>query len=1086
MLEVSLLGEQHVKGSTATNLARSSRPIALLGFLAVHTNAPQPRQRLAGIFWPDSTEAQARTNLRRELHYLRVLLGDDQSLVVEPLTLMWRELPTYRVDVCVFHRERQLALQALAAGDHNAMLERGAAAVAEYHGDLLPGMYDDWVLVEREQLRRQCVELCDHLVAGWRDVGDLGRAVEYGRIRVRLEPLEELGYRTLMELQADAGDRAGAISTYHKCAEILDHELQVKPAQATEALAERLLNSDGPDMPPARSPRHRARFAQRARLVGRDKEFDQILERWHSAVEGRPRLLVVTGDAGVGKSRLISELAHKARTDGAVVATTRCFGMAGALALKPVADWLRHPRIQRSLATLDEIWQVEVDRLIPGAAGDPYGGKRGRGVPEPVAASRAMVDAWRRHRFFEGLARGILATGQPTLLVLDDLQWCDDETTAWLPFLLGRAAGAPLLVAATARRGELGDNAEVSRLLPGLRSAGSLIEMALPPLERAGVRALAASFFERELSDEEVSLLVTATGGYPLYVVEAMRSASELDRDEPLSSLADLPSVLRDRLEAASPHAREVAELASAIGRDFTLDLLTEASDLNVDDVVRSVDELWRQGIFREQPSGYDFSHDLVRDSAYASVSPPQRWLLHRRIAQSLQILHGEREDEVAAQLAEQYDRGGRPDRARHYYRRAAQLAAAVFANSEAVRCFRRCLELVGQQPAGRARDEEELDVLLEMSPPLNAIHGYSSAQPQATLERSAHLAEKLSRPSDLMSCLVGLFALRLVQGHVTDAHEFATRSLDLVEAEPKTAGQAHLMMAASLTTLGQLEETLDHFERGCELSRGSVALVTGTLPEVHGLAYSAHAQWLLGKPELAIASCREAVQLARSADHPYSLAAALGYSAITHQLVQDRAGAGEAANELISLCERYSFSYYREWGVVVDGWLQGGEAGVVRIQQGIAELRSAGQHVRMPYWLYLLADVMVQAGRTAAARGILDAALAEAEQHDERWWMPEVLRARARLLSRDAAVPILRKAAILAKEQHTEWTRRYWEELHSTSAGGAYVNFMMDDEGDGRIRASYRGNYDRLTRVKKRYDPDNLFHINQNIPPAP
>ena len=138
--------------------------------------------------------------------------------------------------------------------------------------------------------------------------------------------------------------------------------------------------------------------------------------------------------------------------------------------------------------------------------------------------------------------------------------------------------------------------------------------------------------------------------------------------------------------------------------------------------------------------------------------------------------------------------------------------------------------------------------------------------------------------------------------------------------------------------------------------------------------------------------------RLARSADHPYSLAVALGYSATTHQLVNDRASASEAASELISLCERYSFSFYGQWGVVVDGWVRGGEAGLVRIQQGIDKLRSAGQYARMPYWLYLLAEVMVQAGHTAAARGILDAALAAAEQQDERWWMPEVLRARARL----------------------------------------------------------------------------------------
>jgi tetratricopeptide (TPR) repeat protein len=336
------------------------------------------------------------------------------------------------------------------------------------------------------------------------------------------------------------------------------------------------------------------------------------------------------------------------------------------------------------------------------------------------------------------------------------------------------------------------------------------------------------------------------------------------------------------------------------------------------------------------------------------------------------------------------------------------------------VRCFRRCLELIAPQPAGRARDEEELDLLLEMSPPLNAIHGYSSPQLQATLERSAHIAEKLRRPRDLMSCFVGLCAVRFVQGHVTDAHQIATRALGLAEAEPTTAGQAHMVMAGSLTSLGRLKEALDHFERSRELSRGSVSLIIGTLPEVHGLAWSAHAQWLLGNPEQAIARCREAVEIARSADHPYSLAVALGYAATTYQLVHDRASAGEAASELISLCERYSFSFYGQWGVVVDGWVRGGEAGIVRIQQGIDKLRSAGQNARMPYWLYLLADVMVQAGRTAAARGILDAALVEAEQHDERWWMPEVLRARARLMSRDAAVPILCRAAILAKNQHS------------------------------------------------------------------
>ena len=144
--------------------------------------------------------------------------------------------------------------------------------------------------------------------------------------------------------------------------------------------------------------------------------------------------------------------------------------------------------------------------------------------------------------------------------------------------------------------------------------------------------------------------------------------------------------MLRNRLDQATAAAREVAGLAAAVGTNFTLDLLTEASDLDADMVVEAVDELWRRRIIREFRDGYDFSHDLLRETAYAQVSPPRRWLLHRRIAQGLELLHAEDTDAVAAQLAEQYARGGRPERAVAYYRRAADVAAGMFAHAEAIR----------------------------------------------------------------------------------------------------------------------------------------------------------------------------------------------------------------------------------------------------------------------------------------------------------------------------------------------------------------------------------------------------------------
>src|SRR5215469_10366760 len=159
MLHMSLLGEQAIIDDRAGSVqARSSRAVALVAFLIVHAGSPQPRQRIAGLLWPESTDAQALTNLRRELHHLRQLLGDEASLVVTPRDLCWRDTNTCRVDVRVFDIERKAALAAAAAGGDDGILVHASAAIAEYRGELLPGVYEDWLLEARSELERQCVD----------------------------------------------------------------------------------------------------------------------------------------------------------------------------------------------------------------------------------------------------------------------------------------------------------------------------------------------------------------------------------------------------------------------------------------------------------------------------------------------------------------------------------------------------------------------------------------------------------------------------------------------------------------------------------------------------------------------------------------------------------------------------------------------------------------------------------------------------------------------------------------------------------------------------------------------------------------
>lgn len=1005
MLHVSLLGEQAITDEGSGIRAGSSRAVALVALLVAHAGSPQPRQRIAGLLWPDSTDAQALTNLRRELHHLRQILGEEPSLEVTSRDLCWRDTQTCRVDVRIFGLERQAALAAAQAGDRQGIVEHATRAVDQYQGDFLPGAYEDWVLEIRSELESQCVDLCQLVGQTRARMGDLSGAADAARRWIRLRPLEENGYRTLMQLQADLGDRAGAISTYHHCASILERELGILPDPATRRAFERLMAYDrAHTRPPASGPAAgRSGFAM-APLVGRSGELDLLHELWRAAIAGRAGLALVRGGAGVGKTRLVTEVAEQVRMQGGVVAGSRCFGAAGRLALAPVADWLRNPAVQSAASTLDDIWRSEVERLVPS------GGRAERGT-----SSRAMADAWQRHRFFEGLVRALLAVGRPLMLVLDNVQWCDQETLAFLTFCLGLAPEAQILVAGTLRDDDPDEDRVLADWSDRMRAAGLLTEISLSPFEAADTVRLAEAISGGSLPAAHADLLQATTGGFPLYVIEAVRGTA--DTGGTPRPAEDLTAVLHNRLTQASAAAREVAGLAAAVGTDFTLDLLTEASDLGADVVAEAVDELWRRRIVRELGNGYDFSHDLLRETAYAQVSPPKRWLLHRRIAQGLELLHAEDPDLVAAQLAGQYARGGRPERAGSYYRRAADVAAGRFAHAEAIRLQSEALSIVRALPAGTSRDSQELAILEAVAAPLMARHGWASADLQQTLERTIALAESLGRKDSTILGLVSLMGSRFVQGRTADGYQVAARALSLAE-DSGLSGQAHFAVGGSAVSLGRPAEGLRHLELAANVAGPAVWLSTGIRADVHSTAWSAHAHWLLGHDAEAAAACQGAINLARSIDHPFCLAVALAYGCITHQMRDDMSALRDDVGELHELCNRYGFAYYREWGLILDGWSRRGELGIGLAQQGISHLRAQGSFARMPYWLTLLADLQARSNRLDAARATLDAALIAAQAHDDVWWLPEAMRLRAADDEEQAAISRLRSAAQMASAQ--------------------------------------------------------------------
>jgi DNA-binding SARP family transcriptional activator/tetratricopeptide (TPR) repeat protein len=1028
MFHISLLGEQVISDAAGTVRTRSSRSIALVAYLIVHADVPQTRHRIAALFWPDSADEQALTNLRRELHHLRGVLGDERSLVVTGRDLCWRDTPSCRVDVRVFEGERRVALAAAAAGDTASALVHAAASADSYRGEFLPGRYEEWLLDVRADLDRHCVEVLDLLGTTRARAGDLAGAVADGRRRIGLRPLEEVGYRRLIEWQGELGDRAGAVSTFHRCASVLERELGVEPDPATRASLDHLLARVGPALAPSPAERPAVgRPAPATRLVGRDAELRVLQGVWREAAAGRPRLALVRGDAGVGKSRLAAEMAELARLQGAVVAAAQCFGTSGRLALSAVADWLRAAAVRATMPSLEEVWRIEVERLVP----------NGRNRAEPDAGTGPMVEGWQRHRFFEGLARALAGAGRPTLLVLDNLQWSDQETRAFLTFALGLRPDTPVMVVATLRAADLDHEPGLQEWIAMIRATAMLREVAVHPLDGPDTVRLAVEISDRRLSAADRELLQATTGGFPLHVIEAARGGGA-DPDAGSLPIGDLGGVLSRRLDQVGVEARDVAGLAGAVGRDFTLDLLSEASDLDADSVVRAVDELWRARIIHEIDDGYDFSHDLLRDTAYARVSPPKRWLLHRRLAQALELLHADDPDAVSAQLAEQYAHGGRAARAVEYYGRAAAVAADRFAHAEAIRLHKEALAILRTWPESRDRSTRELAALEAMSAPLNARYGYASPELREVLEHTVEVAEALGRRDSTVTGLVGLWGSWFVRGDIAAGHRIASRALRLVDPGSTLSWQAHFAVGGSTVSLGRPAEGLEHLELSATHG-GGPRLSIGSRPDVHGRAFAAHAHWLLGHDDEALAGAREAIALARTIDDAYNVALALAYGAVTHQMRGDTVELAETVDELRELCDRYSFAYYREWVLVLTGWQRGDEEGLELAHRGVANLTADGSFTRMPYWLSLVADVSAHLGHDEAARATLDAALVSAHSRGDLWWSPEVMRMRAAFDDGPAAITRLRSAAALASSQGSlALLRRCEDDLAARGVGVA------------------------------------------------
>ena len=739
-LSIRLLGDFALTTAQADSVdncgVNTARLQALLAYLLLHRAAPQQRQHLAFLFWPDTGEAQALTNLRNLLHKLRqVLPTPARFLVINPHAVQWRPDAPYRLDVADFE----------AAVAHAATRATLETAISYYQGDLLPSCYDDWILPERERLRQLALAALDRLLTLLEAQRDYGAAIRYGQQLLQLEPFNEALYRRLMGLSAANDDRTSALHLYQRCVAMLQAEFAAEPAPATQELYQRL-HTGLITPPPSR------RVPEQPLLVGRSTEWQALVDGWYRASSGIPQCLLLTGEAGIGKTRLAEELLAWVARQGHGAVAAHCYAAEGALAYAPIVAWLRTDFIYQRLGMLEPMWLTEVARLLPELLTlHPQ-----LPVPGPLTAG------WQRQRLFEALARALLTSQGPLLLLLDDLQWADRDTLAWLHFLLRFSqsskspnAGATqphgrILLLGTVRSEERGNHQPLQDLLLALQRDAQLTELALGPLDAQETATLATAVAGQALTLAQTTDLYAETEGNPLFIVETVRAkennwaAPTVTPYFPLTGTEvvqhTLPpkvqAVIQARLVALSPPTRELVGLAATIGRAFPFQVLAKASKQDDEQLVNSLDELCQHQIVRERGADtYDFTHDKLREATYNSLSAARRHLLHKRVAAALVAVYTEHPgthspltlDAVSGQIATHYELAGDFAQAIAYYQQAAEAAHRLSANQEAVRAYRRAIALV-EGPAGQAHPQA-LSLYTRLGEILHGLSQYDEAR---------------------------------------------------------------------------------------------------------------------------------------------------------------------------------------------------------------------------------------------------------------------------------------------------------------------------------------------------------------------
>jgi predicted ATPase len=758
-------------------------------------------------------------------------------------------------------------------------------------------------------------------------------------------------------------------------------------------------------------------------LIGRESEVTLLLERWQQVKAGQGQVVLLTGDAGIGKSRLVQMLKEHVAQEPHTCWECRSLSYFENTALFPVTDLFQRlfqfyaeDTPDKKLGKLEQAlrqYRVPVEETVP-----LFASLLALPIPEDRYPPLNLSPQRQRQKTLETIVAILLerAEHQPVLFILEDLHWADPTTLELLHLVIEQIPTAALFALFTCR----------PSFQPTWSHKSYLSEVTVHRLSREQIARMVVQIAGgKTLPDEVLHQIITKTDGVPLFVEELTKAVLESGHlqavdghyalTETLPALA-IPATLQDSLMARLDRlvtAKGIAQVGATIGRQFSYALLQAVSHLDALTLQRELGRLVEAEIVYQRgvppQATYVFKHALIQDTAYQSLLKSTRQQYHQQIAQVLAVHFPEIAESQPELLAHHYTQAGLVEPAVLYWLRAGQQAMQRSANVEAIRHFTQGLDILQDCPATPQCIQHELSLQLALSVPLRMLQGHTAPEVAQVQRRAYALCQQVGDSPQRFAALLGLWGLSLDQAQYHMARELGEQCFALAQRlhDPMFLQEAHLTLGATLVYPGDLVEAHAHIEQAIALynphKSHSLALGRSADSGVMSLAYASRTLWLLGYPEQALTRINEACTLAQELSHAYSQGFAWQFAATLHQYRREPQRVREYAEATMAFAEECAFVRWSAASLMNRGWalvkLGLATDGVAQLQQGLGIWRSMGGDLGLPYYLAKLAEAYKLAGRVAAGLQVVAEALTLMQKNAERYYEAELFRLQGNLL---------------------------------------------------------------------------------------